>query len=86
MSMTRRLLLTLIAATAVFSAGCSMFKKSPAKPNLGLASETEADFKVRWVDKRTAELVARGQTADAARIQATAEFKERYGFTGAAQK
>lgn len=84
--MIRRLLLTLIATAAVFSAGCSMFKKSPAKPSNGLTGDVEADFKTRWVDKRTTELVATGQAADAARAQAIAEFKERYGFTGAAQK
>ena len=84
--MTRRLLLTLIATTAVFSAGCSMFKKSSSKPKQGLASETESDFRNRWVDKRATELVAQGQTADAARAAATVEFKERFGFTGAAQK
>ena len=84
--MTRRLLLTFIATAALFSGGCSIFKKSSAKSDLGPASETEADFKVRWVDKRAAELAAQGQAAGAARAQATAEFKERYGFTGAAQK
>ena len=84
--MTRRLLLTLLATAAVLSTGCSLFTKSPPKPKYGLAGEVEADFKLRWVDKRTAELVAQGQTADAARATASAEFKERYGYTGAAQK
>lgn len=84
--MTRRLFSTLLIAVALLGTGCSMFSKSSSKPKQGLASETEADFRVRWVDKRTAELVAAGQAADAARTQATAEFKERYGYTGAAQK
>jgi hypothetical protein len=86
MFMIRRLLLPLLATAAVLSAGCSMFKKSADKPKYGLAGEVEADFKLRWVDKRTAELVAQGQAADAARTQANAEFKERYGFVGAGQK
>ncbi len=86
MSMTRRLLLTLLTTTAVLAAGCSHFKKSAPKPTTGIAGEVEADFKVRWVDKRTAELVAHGQAAEAARTQATTEFNERYGYTSAAQK
>ncbi len=86
MSTNRRLFLTLLATASVFAAGCSLFKKSSSKPDAGLAGEVEADFKVRWVDKRAAELVAQGRAADTARTQATAEFKERYGFTGAAQK
>ncbi len=84
--MIRRLLLTLLATAAVFSAACTLFKKSAPKSKLGPAGEVEADFKVRWVDKRAAELVAAGQTADAAHAQATAEFKEHYGYTSAAQK
>jgi hypothetical protein len=84
--MIRRLLLASLATAAVLSAGCSMLKKSPAKSSQGLASETETNFKVRWIDKRASELVAQGQTADAARSQAAAEFKERFGYTGAAQK
>ena len=84
--MTRRLLLTLFVIAAALSAGCIHLKKTPPKPSDSLTGEVEADFKVRWVDKRSAELVAQGQTADAARAQATTEFKERYGFTGAAQK
>jgi len=84
--MTRRLLPTLLSLVAVLSAGCLHLKKSPPKPAESLTGEVEADFKMRWVDKRAAELIAQGQMADAARAQATAEFKERYGFTGAAQK
>lgn len=84
--MTRRLCLTtLIVATGLFT-GCSLLKKPAAKPDQGLTGEVEGDFKVRWMEKRAAELVAQGQTADAARAQAVAEFKERYGYTGAAQK
>ena len=84
--MIRRLLLTLLTTAAVFSGGCTLFKKSSKKPNVGLAGEVDADFKVRWVDKRVAELVAAGQTADAARAQANLEFREHYSYTGAAQK
>jgi hypothetical protein len=86
MSTTRRLLLALLATATLLSAGCFHFKKSGAKPNLGPAAEVEAEFKVRWVERRATELVAQGQNAEAARAQATAEFKERFGFTGAAQK
>lgn len=83
--MTQRPFLALLATLAVFSAGCSHFKKSPPSDN-SPASQTDADFKVRWLEKRTGELVAQGQKAEAARAQAEAEFKERFAFTNAAQK
>jgi hypothetical protein len=83
--MTHRPLLALFAALAVFTAGCSHFKKSPPVDN-SLARQTDAEFKTRWLEKRTGELVAQGQKADAARAQAEAEFKERFAFTNAAQK
>lgn len=69
------------------SAGCVFSKKSAApKANAAPAAETEQELRQRFVEKRTAELVAAGQNADAARAQALAEFRERYGYTTAAQK
>ena len=67
--------------------GCFFFKKSgKPKESPAMASEMEEAFKTRWVDKRSAELIAQGQTADGAHTQATEEFRVRYGFTKAAQK
>ncbi|MSU23934.1 MAG: hypothetical protein EXS32_08955 [Opitutus sp.] len=85
--MLKRLLLPCLLLAAVLSAGCLHSKKT-AKPkdSSALASDLEESFKQRWVEKRTAELVAQGTTADAARPQAIAEFRVQYGFTSAAQK
>lgn len=84
--MTRRPFLTLLILAAVLSSGCLHLKKSAPKSDAGLTREMETDFKARWVEKRSAELVAQGQSASAARTAAEAEFNERYGFTSAAQK
>lgn len=67
--------------------GC-FFSRKTAKPkeNQAIAAEMEADFKVRWIDKRATELTTQGLTPDAARAQATDEFKVRYSYTTAAQK
>ena len=68
-------------------AGCSLWKKSATpKESSTLAADTDQILQQRWVDKRIAELVAQGQAADPARIQAMSEFRERYGFTNAAKK
>jgi hypothetical protein len=85
--MTQRPLLACLAVFATLTAGC-LHSKKPAAPkdSTSLTGETEQTFMQRWIDKRSAELVTQGQAADAARTQATAEFKERYGYTGAAQK
>jgi hypothetical protein len=82
-----RSLFACLALLAALSGGCLFSKKSAApKENTSPAAETEQLLRQRWVDKRAAELVAQGQAADAARAQALVEFRERYGFTGAAQK
>lgn len=85
--MTKRLFLPCLALAVALSTGC-LHSKTTAKPkeNPALTSEVEEAFKRRWVDKRTTELVAQGKTADAAHTQANDEFRERYGFTSAAQK
>ena len=80
--MTKPLLLCALATALALSAGCSMFsKKNPrAKESSAIASEVEESFHKRWLDKRVGELTAQGQTPDAARTQAEAEFRERYAF------
>jgi hypothetical protein len=86
MTKPRPILVTLISA-ATLSPGCSLFKKSSApKESTALAAETDQILMQRWVDKRSAELVAQGQSADAARNQAMTEFRERYGYTNTARK
>jgi PBP1b-binding outer membrane lipoprotein LpoB len=84
--MMHRPLFACLLLIAALSAGCSTFKKSAPKESSAPAAETEQLLRQRWVDKRAAELVAQGVADAAARTQALAEFRERYGFTGAAQK
>lgn len=85
--MTQRLSLLCLALASLFTTGCLFSKKSSkSKENSSIASSVEESFKVRWLDKRTAELVAQGKAQEVARTQATDEFRERFAFTGAEQK
>lgn len=85
--MTKRLLSSLLPVALALSAGC-MFSKKPAEPKepATMVGEVEGSLRQRWIEKRSAELVAQGVAADAARVQATEEFRAKYSFTGAAQK
>jgi hypothetical protein len=85
--MAKRFLLPALACAVAFSGGC-LFAKKPAKPreNPAISAEIEDSLRQRWIEKRTAELVAQGVAADAARAQATEEFRVKYAYTGAAQK
>lgn len=86
MTTPRPLLVSLLLA-ALLGTGCSLLKKSSTpKESSALAAETDQILQQRWVDKRSAELVAQGKSADAAKTQAMAEFRERYGYTSAAKK
>ena len=69
------------------SSGCLHGKKN-AKPkeSWAIATEMEADFKRRFVDKRAAELTARGVAPEAAQAQANEEFRARYSAVQAAGK
>lgn len=85
--MTQRLLLAALGLSVLLSTGCLFSKKTPkSTENPSIPGSVEESLKVRWVEKRAAELVAQGKTAEAARVQASAEFAEKYGYTGAAQK
>ena len=85
--MTKRLFLPLLATSILFSSGCFFSKKSHrTKESSAIAADVEESFHRRWVDKRVAELSAQGTAADAARIKAEAEFRERFVFTRAGQK
>lgn len=85
--MTKHLLLFVLATSTLLSSGCVFSKKTPrVKESSAISAEVEESFRQRWVDKRVAELTAQGTAADAARTQAETEFRERFGFTRAAQK
>jgi hypothetical protein len=84
--MKQRSFLVVCAAAALVT-GCSHFKKSQKpKENPAIAADTDDNFRQRFVEKRAAELVVQGVSADAARAQATEEFKARYGYTSSAKK
>jgi hypothetical protein len=93
----KRLLPVFAAALAIgLCAGCSHFSMphipffghnknstelQPPKEDSHIATASERDFKQRWVDKRSAELVAQGLAPDTARAQATAEFNTKFSAT-----
>jgi len=87
--MKRLLTVCLIASSLLLSTGCWHFwtRKNP-KPveTSAVAADVENEFKQRFIEKRTAELVAQGQRVDIARQQALDEFRARYSYTRAADK
>lgn len=83
--MTKPLLLTCLAAFVLCS-GCMFSRKSRSRENTSIAGEVQETFRKRWVEKRVADLVAQGTTAEAARTQAEAEFLKAYDFSSAAGK
>ena len=86
----KRLVPLTLAAALFANSGCHLFskKRNPAAPKESktVATDVEKDFMKRWIDKRVAELAAKGVAPDAARDQAVAEFKVKYSFTEAAQQ
>lgn len=86
-NMTKALLLIASLVTLALSTGCLFSKKSQrAKESSAISADVEESFRRRWIDKRIGELAAQGTAAEAARTQAEAEFRERYGFTRAGGK
>ena len=86
-NMIKAFLSVLCLATLCSSTGCLFFRKGKKpKESSTISADVEESFRVRWVDKRAAELTAQGAAADAARAQADNEFRERYGFTRAGKK
>jgi hypothetical protein len=79
--------LSLSCLALALSSGCLHGKKN-AKPkeSTEIASEVEAGFKQRFMEKRVTELTAQGVAAEAARVRANDEFRAKYGATTAAQK
>ncbi|MCX6951951.1 MAG: hypothetical protein NTV51_07270 [Verrucomicrobia bacterium] len=85
--MTQRLFLTCLSLAALLTSGCLFSKKSSkSKDDGSISSSVEESFRVRWIDKRVGELVAKGAKPEAARTQAAQEFSEKYVFSGTAQK
>ncbi len=86
----KRLAFIVLAAALVANSGCHMFSRSkkPAAPkeSTTLAADDEKDFKRRWTDKRTAELITQGMPTEAARTQASAEFKAKFSYLDAARQ
>ncbi len=83
----KRALLFLLTFTALLSSGCWHFKKNrKPKETTQVATDVEETFRLRWMEKRTAELTAQGLRIDIARQQAIDEFKARYPFVRAANK
>ncbi len=84
--MTKHLLLLALAVLAFQASGC-IFSKKPkaAKETTAISADVEESFRRRWVEKRSAEIVAKGTLADVAKTQAETEFRERFGYTRAAQ-
>jgi hypothetical protein len=86
----KRLAPLTLAAVLLAGAGCHMFAKnknpSAPKESSNVAVDVEKDFMHRWIDKRTADLVALGSSPAAARQQATAEFNAKYNYTDAARQ
>lgn len=84
--MFQHLTLTCLVFSLALSTGC-LFSKRSGKPkeSSAISSEIEEGFRIRWIEKRAAELVTRGVAANSARTQASNEFRERFGYTRAAQ-
>ncbi|MEO6246362.1 MAG: hypothetical protein ABIQ12_13085 [Opitutaceae bacterium] len=84
--MTKHLLMLALTIVACQTTGCLFSKKAKtAKENSAISADVEESFRRRWLEKRSAEIVATGTAAEAAKTQAETEFRERYGFTRAAQ-
>jgi hypothetical protein len=78
----RPFLLPSSALLLLCASGCGVLSKQSGQPkeNPAIAADTEEVFRQRWLEKRTAELVARGTEAAAAAAQAAREFQEKFGF------
>jgi hypothetical protein len=86
----KRLVPIALAAVLLTGSACHMFssKKNPAAPKESktVAVDVEKDFMHRWIEKRTADLVAAGKTPADAHDQAVAEYKVTYAYTATASQ
>jgi hypothetical protein len=77
----KRTLLFVLALGTLLSTGCWHSKKNrKPKETTKLATDVEASFRQRWLEKRSAELVAQGLRIDIARQQAIDEFEAKYVY------
>lgn len=85
--MTKRLLLSFLAAAALCSSGCHFFSKSrKQKENPAIATQVEIEFHQRWIAKRVADLATQGVTGAAAQQQAEQEFEQKFSYAIPAKK
>jgi hypothetical protein len=91
-SMKRPSLFVAAAFAVLLSAGCSHIpfigkKKAPDPNKIGshVGTDTEKEYKQRWVERRSSELVSQGLAPDGARTQATVEFNQKFSATHVAQ-
>jgi hypothetical protein len=86
----KRIVPVALACALFANVGCHMFSKNknPVAPKESgtAAADVEKDFMRRWTDKRTSDLVTQGVPLEAARAQAIAEFKAKFGYTDAARQ
>jgi hypothetical protein len=88
----KRLFPVIIASFACLGAGCALWPFSNKKPRPKpdpqqsplVSTQAELEFRQRWVDKRSDDLVAQGMLPDAAHAQALAEFRVKFSYTHAA--
>jgi len=83
MSDPKRFIFLGLALALPLFAGCSILKKEEKAP---LTAQTELAFRDRWIESRGAELIAKGATPAEAQRRAVEEFRNRYGYTNAANQ
>ncbi|KAB2649043.1 MAG: hypothetical protein DVB35_02615 [Verrucomicrobia bacterium] len=93
--MKRSIIILSLLASLSLSSGCShlLFWKKPnpaevkekVKQDPHVATATELEFKARWVEKRSAELISQGVSPVDAKSQASTEFAVKFSATHSAQ-
>ena len=81
----KRPLFYCLLVSLVLSAGCWHSKKKP-KETTAVATDVEEGFRLRWIEKRSGDLVAQGMRIDIARQQAIDEFKVKYSYLRSTEK
>ena len=81
----KRPLFYCLLVSLVLSAGCWHSKKKP-KEITAVATDVEEGFRLRWIEKRSGDLVAQGMRIDIARQQAIDEFKVKYSYLRSTEK
>lgn len=85
--MKKRVFLTLLATSVLFSTGCMFWKKSKTpRESTAIATDVEKEFQQRWMTKRLADLAAQGITGEAAQQQADQEFHAKFAYAQPVKK